>query len=66
MTDLFTRRLKEGSRIIDVKAPLTAPCDGKVLSCGPIDVYGYLDQIKGKAEYKPYMITGGWEVWGTL
>jgi phosphatidylserine decarboxylase len=47
MIDLFTRQLKEGSRQIDSMSMLTSPCDGKVLSCGEIDEYGYIEQIKG-------------------
>ena len=47
MVEFFTRQLKEGSRQIDAKSALTSPCDGKVLSCGAIDEYGYVEQIKG-------------------
>ena len=45
--DFFRRRLKKGARPINEEAILTAPCDGRVLSCGPIDCHGKLEQVKG-------------------
>lgn len=44
----FRRRLKASARPIDPAAPLTSPCDGRVLACGPVDAStGQLEQIKG-------------------
>lgn len=47
----FTRELKDGARTIDNEQDLTtlcSPCDGKVLSFGPIDsLHSTMDCIKG-------------------
>ena len=45
--EFFRRRLKEDARPIDQNAILTSPCDGRVLSCGPIEASGKLEQVKG-------------------
>lgn len=43
----FRRRLKAAVRPIDREAALTSPCDGRVLTCGPVTHDGMLEQIKG-------------------
>lgn len=45
----FRRRLRADLRPIS-PSPLTSPCDGRVLACGPVDAAtGTLEQIKGVA-----------------
>ena len=45
--EFFRRRLKKDARPIHENATLTSPCDGRVLSCGPIEASGKLEQVKG-------------------
>ena len=45
--EFFRRRLKKDARPIHEGATLTSPCDGRVLSCGPIEASGKLEQVKG-------------------
>ena len=43
--EFFRRRLKHDARPIS-NAMITSPCDGRILSCGPIEE-GKLEQVKG-------------------
>jgi phosphatidylserine decarboxylase len=45
LNELFTRKLKEGARVID-KEPLVSPCDGRIKSLGVVQ--STLDSIKGR------------------
>ena len=45
--EFFRRRLKKEVRPIHHEAILITPCDGRVLSCGSVDIDGKLEQVKG-------------------
>ncbi|XP_034486974.1 phosphatidylserine decarboxylase proenzyme, mitochondrial [Drosophila innubila] len=46
MAEFFTRPLREGARVIDAKAPLVSPADGKVLHFGSASD-SRIEQVKG-------------------
>ncbi|XP_060645436.1 phosphatidylserine decarboxylase proenzyme, mitochondrial [Drosophila nasuta] len=46
MAEFFTRPLREGARLIDAKAPLVSPADGKVLHFGSASD-SRIEQVKG-------------------
>lgn len=56
LEELFTRKLKPSSRLIDNKAIIISPCDGRITQIGPIQQHSII-QAKG-VEYLVHQLLG--------